>query len=138
LRIVLTLAYDSDIDAIKAAMLGAAEDDPRILPTPPPRVYLSKIEPGLEFELVCMIASMETQPAVRSDVLTRILKTFRAKGLRLLAQGAAEAAPVVVHFDETLQSAAIARLLAEKPEPPVASPGTASAPPSTPSPAAGP
>ncbi|CAM5776005.1 hypothetical protein LMIY3S_05309 [Labrys miyagiensis] len=131
LRIVLTLAYDSDIDAVRAAMLGAAEDDPRILPTPPPRVYLSKIDAGLEFHLECMIASMETQPAVRNDVLTRILKTFRAKGIRLLAQGAAAAAPVVVQFDEQLQSAAIARLLLDPPAastPPPASASTAPPP----------
>ncbi|WP_413990211.1 DUF3772 domain-containing protein [Labrys okinawensis] len=132
LRLVLTLAYESDIDAVKAAMLGAAEDDPRILPTPPPRVYLAKIDSGLEFHLECMIASMETQPAVRSDLLTRILKTFRAKNIRLLAQGAAEAAPVVVHFDEKLQSAAITRLLAERTEAPASAPAAGSTPPGAP------
>ncbi len=137
LRIVLTLAYESDIDAVKAAMLAAAEDDPRILPTPPPRVYLSKIDSGLEFELVVMVASMETKPAVKSDVLTRILRTFRTKGIRLLAQGAAVAAPVVVHFDEKLQSAAIARLLEEKPSAPETATGAAPASPSASTPAAG-
>lgn len=92
-------------------MLAAAGDDPRILPSPPPRVFLAKLgDAALEFELVAVVASVETIQAVRSDLQLRILKAFRAKGLRVVAQLPAAPAPVVVSLEEALGAIEAARL----------------------------
>ncbi|WP_454811997.1 DUF3772 domain-containing protein [Labrys neptuniae] len=136
LRIALTVLYDSDIDAVKAAMLAAPEDDPRILPTPRPQVYMTSMDVGLEFELIVMVASMETQVAVKSDLLARIFKNFRAKGIRLHGQGAAAPPQRVILFEPELQAALTAKLKGDKPEAeaPVAEP-TAAKPSTSPAPA---
>ncbi|MGO4337594.1 DUF3772 domain-containing protein [Labrys sp. KB_33_2] len=136
LRIALTVLYDSDIDAVKAAMLAAPEDDPRILPTPRPQVYMTSMDVGLEFELIVMVASMETQVAVKSDLLARIFKNFRAKGIRLHGQGAAAPPQRVILFEPELQAALTAKLKGDKPEAeaPVAEP-TAAKPSTPPAPA---
>ena len=98
-------------------MLGAAEDDPRILPSPAPRVFLANMSnTALEFELIVMVASMETLPAVKSDLLLRILKVFRAKGIRVVAQLPALPPPVVVSLDEALGAVAAAKLRGEEHE----------------------
>src|SRR5437762_48431 len=79
-RVTIEVGYDSDVDAVRHAMLAAAEDDPRILPSPPPRVFLSKLGSAtLEFELTAIVTSIETLPAVRSDLHLRVLKNFREK-----------------------------------------------------------
>ena len=117
LRIALSLGYDSDVDVVRTAMLGAAEDDPRILPSPAPRVFLANMSnTALEFELIVMVASMETLPAVKSDLLLRILKVFRAKGIRVVAQLPALPPPVVVSLDEALGAVAAAKLRGEERE----------------------
>ena len=111
LRIAVSLGYDCDVDAVRAAMLSAAEDDPRILPTPQPRVFLNKLgEAAVEFELVVVIASVETLPAVKSDLQLRILKAFRAKDIRVAAQLPAVPPPVVVSLDEALGAVEAAKL----------------------------
>ncbi|MDQ0467498.1 DUF3772 domain-containing protein [Labrys wisconsinensis] len=118
-RVSIDVGYDADVDAVRAAMLSAAEDDPRILPTPPPRVFLSKLgSAALEFELFAVVTSVETLPAVKSDLHLRILKNFRAKGIRVAAQLPAAPAPVVVSLDEALGAVGAARLRAEAAEKP--------------------
>ena len=68
-RVSLAVGYDADVEAVRAAMLAAAEGDPRILPSPPPRVFLVKLgDASLEFELIAVVASVETLAAVRSDL----------------------------------------------------------------------
>jgi potassium efflux system protein len=113
-RVTLDVGYDSDVDAVRLAMLAAAEDDPRILPSPPPRVFLSKLgNASLEFELVAIVTSVETLPAVKSDLHLRVLKNFRDKGIRVAAQLPAAPAPVVVSLDEALGAVAAAKLRGE-------------------------
>ena len=53
-------------------------------------------------ELVVVIASVETLPAVKSDLQIRILKAFRAKEIRVAAQLPVLPPPVVVSLDEAL------------------------------------
>jgi small-conductance mechanosensitive channel len=104
-RVALSIGYDSDIDAVRQAMLSSADDDPRILPSPPPRVFIAKLgDAAIEVELVAVVASVETLSAVRSDLHLRILKAFRAKGLRVAAQLPAAPPPVVVSLAEALGS----------------------------------
>jgi potassium-dependent mechanosensitive channel len=114
-RVTLSVGYDADVEAVRAAMLAAAEGDPRILPTPPPRVFLAKLgDAALEFELVAVVASVETMPAVRSDLHLRILKRFREKGIRVAAQVPAAPPPVVVSLEQALGAVEIARKAADK------------------------
>jgi small-conductance mechanosensitive channel len=111
IKLSIALPYDSDPDAVKAALLASAADDPRILPSPPPRVFLSKLgDAGLEFELIVVVASVETMAAVRSDIQLRLLKELRERGLRTLAQQPPAAPPpVVVQLAEALAAVDEAR-----------------------------
>ena len=82
-------------------MLLAAQDDPRILPSPPARVFIAKLgEDAIELELVAVLASVETMAAVKSDMQLRILKIFAEKGIRIAKQVPAAPAPVVVNLEE--------------------------------------
>jgi small-conductance mechanosensitive channel len=92
-------------------MLAAVDDDPRILPSPPARVFLAKLgNASLEFELIAVVTSVETVPAVRSDLQLRLLRNFRDKGIRVAAQLPAAPPPVVVSLDEALGAVAAAKL----------------------------
>src|SRR3954454_14544742 len=114
-RLTLNVGYDSDVEAVRAAMLAAAADGPLILPSPPPRVFLGKLgDAALEFELIVVVASVETMPAVKSDLQLRILKQFREKGLRMAAQLSAAPAPIVVSLQEALASVESARAAGDK------------------------
>jgi potassium-dependent mechanosensitive channel len=93
-KVALQIAYDNDIEAVRLALLASAQDDPRILPSPPPRVFLARLgETAIEVELIVVVASVETMPAVRSDLQLRILRLFRERGLRLAGQGPAASPP---------------------------------------------
>ena len=102
-KVTLGIGYGSDVEEVKAAMLQAAQDDPRILPSPPARVFVSKLgEDAMELELVAVVASVETVPAVRSDMHLRILKAFRDKALHMAKEAPAAPAPVVVNLAEVI------------------------------------
>lgn len=110
IKVSVAVGYDVDIDMLRQAMLKAAEDDPRILPAPPPRVFLSELaNNALHFEMVAVIASVESGPAVKSDLHIKIVKAFREKGIRVVAQLPATPAPVVVKFEDALEALEKAR-----------------------------
>lgn len=118
IHVAVKVGLESDAAAVETAMLAAVADDPRILPTPRPRVLLSTIgDAALEFELVAVLASVETGPTVRSDLNKRIIAAFREAGIRLAGQ-AVPAAPatVVVTLDETLRALDGARSAAGVPQ----------------------
>jgi len=90
--------------------------DSRSQATHQPRVFLNKLgESAVEFELVVVIASVETLPAVKSDLQLRILKAFRAKDIRVAAQLPAVPPPVVVSLDEALGAVEAAKLRGQTP-----------------------
>ena len=102
-RVTVRVGYDVDVDDVQRRMLEAVADDPRILPSPRPRVFLNNLgDSALEFELVAVLASVETAPAVKSDLHMRIVKSFRAGGIRMAAQLPAAPPPVVVSLQEAL------------------------------------
>jgi potassium efflux system protein len=104
-RITLSIGYDLDVDEVRATMLLATQDDPRILPTPPARVFVTKLgDDAIELELVAVVASVETMPAVRSDMQLRILKLFGERGLRVAKLAPAAAAPVVIGMSEVVKA----------------------------------
>jgi small-conductance mechanosensitive channel len=106
IHVAVKVGLESDIGTVESAMLAAVAEDPRILPTPRPRVLLSTIgDTALEFELVAVLASVETGPAVRSDLNKRIITSFREAGIRLVGQAVpAPPATVVVTLDEALRA----------------------------------
>jgi small-conductance mechanosensitive channel len=118
IHVAVKVGLESDAAAVEAAMLAAVADDPRILPTPRPRVLLSTIgDTALDFELVAVLASVETSPTVRSDLNKRVIAAFREAGIRLAGQ-AVPAAPatVVVTLEETLRALDSARSAAGVPQ----------------------
>lgn len=118
IHVAVKVGLESDIGTVESAMLAAVAEDPRILPTPRPRVLLSTIgDTALEFELVAVLASVETGPAVRSDLNKRIITSFREAGIRLVGQAVpAPPATVVVTLDEALRAIDGARSAAGLPQ----------------------
>jgi potassium-dependent mechanosensitive channel len=114
-KLSIAVAYGSDIDMVRAAMLEAAQDDPRILPSPPARVFVAKLgEDSIELELVAVVASVETMAAVRSDMQLRMLKIFAEKDIKMAKQVPAAPAPAVVNLAEVVAALEEARARLER------------------------
>jgi small-conductance mechanosensitive channel len=88
-RVLLTtdvsVAYDSDVDAVQRVLLEAARGAPRVLAEPAPAVRLARFgADGLEFSVLFWIADPQNgQLNVRSDVNLRILQGLRAAGIEI-------------------------------------------------------
>ena len=109
-RLTIAVGYGCDVDEVRAAMLLAAQDDPRILPSPPARVFIAKLgEDAIELELVAVLASVETMAAVKSDMQLRMLRIFAEKDIRMAKQVPAAPAPVVVNLEEVIAALEQAR-----------------------------
>jgi len=78
----LRVAFDSDIDAVRDLLVACACDNPQVLQTPPPRLYLIAFgDIGLEFELRFIVANVNYALTVKSDVQMAILQRLRAAGI---------------------------------------------------------
>ena len=88
-RVIVTVsvAYDADPELVRDILVGCAYDNPQVLQTPPPRVFLSRFaEVGMVFELRCVVANVDYSLTVRSDLHFAILKRFRAEGIGFAIQ----------------------------------------------------
>jgi potassium-dependent mechanosensitive channel len=116
-KLSIVVAYGSDIDEVRAAMLEAAQDDPRILPSPPARVFVTRLgEDSIELEMVAVVASVETLAAVKSDMQIRMLRIFAEKDIRMAKQAPAAPAPAVVNLAEVVAALEEARAQLERNE----------------------
>jgi small-conductance mechanosensitive channel len=83
-RVQVSVAYGSDIDQVREALINIASQDARITKNPEPRVRFRRFgESGLELELLCWI----DEPVLRGRMLdalnTAVYKRFQADGIEI-------------------------------------------------------
>lgn len=85
LAVQLVVAYDSDLEAVKRLLLGAAAEHSRVLSEPAPAVLLRLFgADGFELELGFWISDPEQGSLnVRSDLNFAIWRTFQAAGISI-------------------------------------------------------
>src|SRR5467141_997579 len=84
-RIPVGVAYGSDIDKVRQALLAAAKENPNTLEEPAPSVFLNQFgENGIDFELVVWSSEMSHRPSrFKSDLNFAIEEHLRAAGIRI-------------------------------------------------------
>ncbi len=84
-RIPIGVAYGSDIEKVRAALIAAGKENPHTLSDPAPSVFLEKFgESSIEFELVVWSSEMSYRPRrYRSDLNFAIEKKLREAGIEL-------------------------------------------------------
>ncbi|MBB3982170.1 small-conductance mechanosensitive channel [Sphingobium fontiphilum] len=85
IRIPVGVGYDADLDLAQRLMLEAAGESPRVLQSPPPNVWMTGFgESRVEFDILVWINDPESGVGnVRSDVLGRLWRLFRANGVAI-------------------------------------------------------
>src|SRR5213075_2933736 len=84
-RIPVSVAYGSDIEQVRDALLDVARADPQVLSDPPPNVFLDKFgDSSMNFELVVWSDEMNHRPRrFRSDLNFAIATKFRELGIEI-------------------------------------------------------
>jgi small-conductance mechanosensitive channel len=84
-RVPVGVAYGSNIDKVKEALLAAGHENPHVLQDPAPSIFLSKFgENAIEFELVVWSSEMSYRPSrFRSDLNFAIEQKFREAGIAM-------------------------------------------------------
>lgn len=85
--VALNVAFDADVEEVRDLLVAAACDNPQVLQTPPPRVFIIKFtDAGIAFELRCVVANVDYALTVKSDLHFSILSRFRKSGIALTSQ----------------------------------------------------
>ena len=84
-RIPVGVAYGSDIEKVRAALIAAGKENTHTLSDPEPSVFLEKFgESSIEFELVVWSSEMSYRPRrYRSDLNFAIERKLREAGIEL-------------------------------------------------------
>jgi small-conductance mechanosensitive channel len=84
-RIPVGVAYGSDIEKVRAALIAAGKESQHTLSDPEPSVFLEKFgENSIEFELVVWSSEMSYRPRrYRSDLNFAIEKNLREAGIEI-------------------------------------------------------
>src|SRR6202023_325287 len=84
-RIPVGVAYGSDIEKVRAALIAAGKENPHTLKDPEPSVFLEKFgENSIDFELVVWSDEMSYRPRrYRSDLNFAIEKKLREAGIEI-------------------------------------------------------
>ena len=84
LHIPVGVAYGSDTEAIKAALLKVATENPRVLKSPAPQVLFQGFgDSSLNFELLAWTMRPADQPVLISDLNFAIEAEFRQQGIEI-------------------------------------------------------
>src|SRR5213596_158299 len=84
-RLPVGVAYGSDVNKVREALLAAGRENPNTLKDPAPSVFLEKFgDNSIEFELVVWSSEMSARPSrYRSDLNFAIEQKFRETGIEL-------------------------------------------------------
>lgn len=84
-RIPIGVAYGSDIEKVRTALIEAGKENPHTLKDPEPSVFLEKFgQNSIEFELVVWSSEMSYRPRrYRSDLNFAIEKKLREAGIEI-------------------------------------------------------
>ncbi len=84
LRLPVGVAYGSEPQAVRTALVGAAGDHPDVLKQPPPRVFFIGFgDSSLDFQLLVWISQPLRQYDIRSDLNFRIEAALRRHGITI-------------------------------------------------------
>ena len=84
-RIPVGVAYGSDVDKVRKALIAAGSEHPKTLTEPPPNVFFSEFgESSLNFELVVWCSEMSGRPRrYKSDLNFLIERKLREAGIEI-------------------------------------------------------
>ena len=84
-RIPVGVAYGSDVDKVREALIAAGREHPKTLPEPAPNVFFSEFgESSLNFELVVWCSEMSGRPRrYKSDLNFLIERKLREAGVEI-------------------------------------------------------
>jgi small-conductance mechanosensitive channel len=82
-RIPVGVAYGSDVDKVRDALLSVANENPVTLKDPAPSVFLEQFgENSIDFKLMVWSSEMSARPSrYRSDINFAIAEKFREVGI---------------------------------------------------------
>ena len=82
-RIPVGVAYGSDVNKVRDALLAAAQEDPHTLKDPAPSVFLDQFgDSSIDFKLMVWSSEMSDRPSrYRSDINFAIAEKFREAGI---------------------------------------------------------
>jgi small-conductance mechanosensitive channel len=88
------VAYGTDVEKVHGILTTCALENPKVLRSPPPGVYLMGFgDIGLDFELRCILAHVEDALSVKSDLHVAVLRRFHDEGIRIPQPGHEEHVP---------------------------------------------
>ena len=83
-KLSVGVAYGSDPEAVKAALLQVAQENSKVLNYPPPQVlFVGLGDSSLDFELLVWIADPSRQPIIKSELYFCIEKTLRDRAIEI-------------------------------------------------------
>lgn len=84
LRLPIHVAYGSNLDTVREALIDSAKDHPDVVSQPEPNVlFIGYGNYALEFELLVWIAEPRKHPRIKSDLYFRMDKILRDRGIRI-------------------------------------------------------
>jgi small-conductance mechanosensitive channel len=88
ISIPVSIDYECDAALARKLMIAAADASPRVLATPKPNVWITKLgENGIDHEIRVWILDPEAGIGpVRSEILSRVLELFRENGISIPSQ----------------------------------------------------
>jgi small-conductance mechanosensitive channel len=84
-RIPVGVAYGTDVNKVRAALIAAGQSNPHVLRDPAPSVFLTQFgENAMDFELVVWSSEMSHRPSrFKSDLNFAIEEKFREAGIEI-------------------------------------------------------
>jgi small-conductance mechanosensitive channel len=83
-RVQVSVAYGSDLDQVRAALMAVAAGTEHVCPEPLPRVRFRAFgESGLDFELLCWIDEPVLRGRTVDALNTAVYKRFQADGIEI-------------------------------------------------------
>ncbi len=84
LHLPVGVAYGSDVEKVKTALLTVAEEHPEVLRYPQPQVFFNSFgESWLDFELLVWTSDPSRQVRLKSDLYFQIEKTFKKQKIKI-------------------------------------------------------
>lgn len=81
-RVPIGVAYDSDLDRVRAVMLRVAEEHPHVLKSPEPAVWITNTtDSWLEFQLYAWVGDPREHGTTQADLRERLVAAFRREGI---------------------------------------------------------
>ncbi len=84
-RIAVGVAYGSDVNKVRDALLAVAHENPHTLKEPAPSVFLKQFgDSSIDFQLMVWSSEMSARPSrYRSDINFAIAAKFREAGIEM-------------------------------------------------------